>query len=693
MPGRSDNPLLADWSTPFALPPFSDIRPEHFPEAFDVALAAHNDAIQAIGSDQSKATFANTIEALERADDLLKKVASVFFNLTGAHTNDELKAIQREIAPQLAAHWAQITANEALFRRVDDVYREREELGLSAEQLRLVERCHLSFVRSGAALEGHAKKRLGEIKERLASLGTKFTQNILADEADYELALHGADALAGLPEFLVEAARAAAMERGSEASHVITLSRSLIEPFLTFSSRRDLRQTAFEAWVRRGKTGGETDNLDIVKETLALRRERAALLGYENFAAFKLDDCMAKSSAAVAALLDEVWAPAQKRAREELAELQKAAAAEGINDPIKPWDWRYWAEKVRQQKYQIEEAELKAYFPLDSVIDAAFDTATRLFGLTFRELEPGLGYHPDVRGWDITDRTGRHVGVFLGDYFARSSKNSGAWMSNYRAQHALDGEVRPIIVNVMNFAKGADGKPALLSFDDARTLFHEFGHGLHGLLSEVTYPTLSGTSVARDFVELPSQLYEHWLEVDSVLAKFARHYETGDPIPTSLLEKLKAARTFNQGFMTVEYLASAIVDMAYHGPDYEPETADPIAFEASVLAKIGMPDEIVMRHATPHFAHVFAGDGYSAGYYSYLWSEVLDADAFGAFEEAGDPFHPDTAERLKENIYSAGNVRPAEEAYIGFRGRLPSTEALLEKRGLLEEAAPPGITS
>ncbi|MEZ5843942.1 MAG: M3 family metallopeptidase [Hyphomicrobiaceae bacterium] len=678
--GAPGNPLLDEWTTPFAMPPFARISDEHFRPAYTAAFAAHNAEIAAIADDPAPATFENTIVALERAGRLMSKVGATFWNLAGSDTNDTLQAIEREMAPRLAAHYDAITSNTRLFNRIDALHTARDTLNLDTEQRRVLERTHLGFVRAGAALDATAKARMSEIKQRLASLGTTFSQNVLADEKAYVLALASPDDLAGLPPFLVDAASAAARERGLDG-HVVTLSRSLIEPFLTFSDRRDLREKAFKAWIGRGESGGATDNRAIVAEILALRQERAHLLGYRTFADYKLDDTMAKTPARVLELLDAVWAPAVRRAGEERDTLKAHARKLGLNHDIEPWDWRYLAEKVRRETYAIDEAELKSYLPLEQVLAAAFHTAHELFGIVFEERRDLPLYHPDVRAWEVKRTDGRPVGLFLGDYFARPSKRSGAWMSSFRVQRRIDDDIRPIIVNVANFAKSADGKPALLSFDDARTLFHELGHGLHGLLSDVTYPSLAGTAVARDFVELPSQLYEHWLEAPEVLTRFARHAGTGEPMPAELLARLKAARTFNQGFQTIEYLASALVDIAFHDGDWKPGD-DPVAFEAATLARLGMPREIVMRHRTAHFTHVFSGDGYSSGYYSYLWSEVLDADAFQAFEEAGNVFDRATADRLLRFVYAAGGSRPEGEAYIAFRGRLPAVDGLLRMRGL-----------
>ncbi|WP_046861983.1 M3 family metallopeptidase [Microvirga massiliensis] len=676
--GDAENPILQTWTAPFGLPPFESIRPGHFPPAFEKALALHIAEVDAIAGSPEAPTFGNTLEALEKSGQLLKRVSALFYNLTGAHTNDALQAIERDMAPRLARHRTAIFMSEALFRRVDALAAAQDGDALSPEQRRVLNRYHTMFLRAGARLGPDNKARLAQIMERLAELGTRFAQNVLTDEKSYCLVLKDEDDLAGLPAFVKEAASRAAEERGLTGRHVITLARSSIEPFLQFSSRRDLREKAFAAWASRGDHDGETDNKPIIAEMIRLREERALLLGYETFAAFKLADTMAKNPAAVENLLREVWDPAVARAREEQADLEALARADGLNDGIAPWDWRYYSERLRRLRHDLDEAAIKPYFQLDCMIAAAFDTANRLFGLRFTEVRDAPRYHPDLRIFEVEAEDGRSVGLFIGDYFARPSKRSGAWMSAFRTQERLTGDVRPIIVNVMNFAKG---DPALLSFDDARTLFHEFGHALHGLLSDVTYPLLAGTAVPTDFVELPSQLYEHWLSQPAILQRFAIHTETGQPIPEELLERLIGARTFNQGFATVEYLASAFVDLDLHRLT-EGDVLDVTAFEREALQRIGMPDTIIMRHRTPHFAHVFAGDGYSAGYYSYLWSEVLDADAFKAFEEAGDPFHAETARRLREFIYSAGNLRDPEEAYRAFRGRLPTPEALLAKRGL-----------
>ena len=682
MTKTNDNPFFRPWTTPFGIAPFGDIRIEDYRPAFERALAEHRAEIEAIAANPETPTFANTIDALETGGHALDRLCGVFFNLAGSDATDAIQAIQREMAPVLAQHGNAITLDHRLFARVKALYDQRDSLSLTGEQRRVLEKTYKNFVRGGAALDEAGKVEMRRITERLATLGTAFSQNVLKDESTWTLDLTEAD-VTGLPDFLKNALAQAAKDRGREG-YVMTLGRSMVEPFLTLSPRRDLRETIFKAWVKRGEMGGESDNTAIVAEIIKLRVERAKLLGYPTFAAFKLDETMAKTPEAVRALLEKVWSRAVVRAGEERQALAEVAREEGINEAIQPWDWRYYAEKVRQRRLIDRIAALKPYFQLDRMIEAAFDVATRLFGVTFRRREDVPVYHPDVRAYEML-RDGKPVGLFLGDYYARSTKRSGAWMSAFRSQEKLSGEVLPIIVNVMNFAKPPQGQPALLSFDDARTLFHEFGHGLHGLLSNVTYPLLSGTSVARDFVEFPSQLYEHWLERPEVLSRFAIHAETGEAMPQALIDKLIAARTFNQGFATVEYVSSALVDLAFHSLS-EAEGIDPIAFEAAELKRIGMPDGLVMRHRTPHFAHVFSGDGYSAGYYSYMWSEVLDADGFAAFEETGDPFDPKLAQRLGAFVYSAGNSRDPMEAYVAFRGREPDPEALLVKRGLATAA-------
>jgi peptidyl-dipeptidase Dcp len=678
------NPLLKDWTGPFGLPPFGAIAPDHFRPAFDAALAAHRAEIEAIAADPAVPNFDNTIAALEMSGRDLDRVANAFFVLAGADTSDAIEAVEREMSPLLARHGNAIYLNRALYARIADLYQRRAALGLSSEQARVLDRYHTRFVRAGGALDKPAQERLAAINERLASLGTQFGQNVLADEKAYALMLEEGD-LDGLPDFARAAARAAAAERGALGKYAITLARSSCESFLQFSKRRDLREKIFQAWIKRGENGGATDNRAIIAEMVGLRAERAKLLGFESYADYRLDDQMAKTPAAARKLLEEVWSRARLKAQAERDALQKMIAEEGGNFALAPHDWRYYAEKRRKAEFDLDEAELKPYFQLDKMIEAAFETARRLFGLSFTAVDVPL-YHQDARGFEVKDAGGRHVGLFIGDYFARSSKHSGAWKISLRDQEKLADDIRPVIVNVCNFTKPAVGEPALLSFDDARTLFHEFGHALHGLLSNVTYPLLAGTAVPSDFVELPSQLYEHWLEVPEILQKYARHAVTGEPMPQALLDKLLATRTFNQGFATVEYTSCALVDLDLHG-FRDPAGLDVTEFERHDLERIHMPAEIVMRHRLPHFQHLFSGGGYAAAYYSYMWSEVLDADAFAAFEETGDVFDPATAQRLRDFIYGAGNLRDPVDAYKAFRGRLPAVDALLKKRGLIDVAA------
>ena len=678
MRAKPGNPLLSRWSAAFGLPPFRKIEPAHFKAAFAAALKEHKAEIARIAGETARPTFVNTIVALEKSGRLLDKVAAVFYNLAGAHTNEALQAIERDMAPRLAAHETAVMLNGKLFRRVEDLYQRRDELSLTDEQRRVLELRYKWLVRAGAKLAPKQKARVAEINQRLATQATQFSQNVLKDEQSWRMVLEARD-LDGLPVALRDAAGRAGTDLGLDGKYVITLSRSSIEPFLQFSTRRDLREEAFNAWIKRGEMGKETDNRAITAEIIALRTEFAALLGFKTYAEYSLEETMAKTPSSVRGLLSAVWEPAVKRAASEREALQNRAREEGGNFAIAPWDWRYYAEKERKARYDVDEASTRPYLTLDNVIAAAFETATRLFGLRFKELSDAPRYQEDVRVWEVTDRRGAHVGLFLGDYFARPSKRSGAWMSSFRSQSKVADEVTPIIVNVMNFAKSDEGQPSLLSLDDARTLFHEFGHGLHGLLSDVTYPSISGTAVTRDFVELPSQLYEHWLMVPEVLEKFAVHHATGKPMPAKLVSRIKKARNFNQGFSTIEYLASAFVDMDLHARE-DSEEIDVGAFERDTLDRLGMPREIVMRHRIPHFLHIMGG--YAAGYYSYLWSEVMDADAFAAFEETGNPFDPATAKKLHKFIYSGGNGRDPLEAYVAFRGRPPEIAGLLKKRGL-----------
>lgn len=673
------NPLFAPRTLPFELPDFASYSDTDFAPALEDALTSARAELAAIAENPEPPTLENTINASELMGDGIEKVLSPFYVLASVDSTPAREKLMRDFSPKLAQWGSEVMMNRALFERVETLYQKRVTLGLNAEELRVLELSRRAFVRAGAQLEGADYDRLKEVKERLAVLGTEFTQNLLADERDWYIEL-SEDDLEGLPDFVTATAKSAAEAKGLDG-HIVTLSRSLVVPFLQFSPRRDLRKTAYEAWTARGANGGETDNRAIAKEILDLRFERAQLLGYDDFASYKLETEMAKTPDAVRDLLMQVWKPAKAQAELDAAKLSDLMHADGINGDLEPWDWRYYSEKRRAVEHDLDEAALKPYLQLDNMIEAAFDCSNRLFGLAFEPLDVTL-HHPDARAWNVA-RDGQHIAVFIGDYFARDGKRSGAWCSALRAQQKLRADIRPHVINVCNFAKPSEGSPALLSYDDARTLFHEFGHALHQMLSNVTYEMISGTSVARDFVELPSQLYEHWLEVPEVLQKHARHAETGEPMPSDLLEKMLGAATYDQGFATVEYVASALVDLAFHDG---PAPADPMAKQAEVLDAIDMPDAIRMRHATPHFAHVFAGDGYSSGYYSYMWSEVMDADAFEAFEDAGGAFDPATAQKLEDHILSVGGLREADVLYTEFRGRLPGVEALLKGRGLDEVA-------
>ena len=683
------NPLLKTWGDPYGLPPFAETTAKHFAPAFEVALKAHRNELDAIASNLAAPTFDNTLAAFDKSGRLLTRIDQMFYNLTSSETSPALQAVEREMAAPMAAHNNAIYMNATLFKRIDDLHSNRASLGLTSEQMRLIERVHLDFVRAGAKLAPEAQTRYGKIMETLAELTTQFSQNVLADEAAFRLVLQDENDLAGLPASVRAGARQAARERGIDG-HVITISRSLVVPFLTFARNRSLRERAYKAWTGRGEGvnagAGKFNNTAVIEQIMTLRLEQAKLHGYASYADYALSDTMAGTQSAVLELLMKVWTPAKQKALRECAALQAMAHSDEAAIEIAPWDWRYFAEKVRRDRYDLDDAMVKPYFALDRMVDAIFDCANRLFGLQF-EYKPDIkAYHPDVKVYEVKNADGSMLGVFLHDNFSRATKRGGAWMSNYRSQSRIDGDIAPIVVNNNNFAKGAEGRPTLLSFDDARTLFHEFGHGLHGLLSNVRYERLSGTSVLRDFVELPSQLFEHWLSEPEVLKRHACHVDTGEAIPDSLIARLKAARKFNQGFETVEYTASALVDLALHAKTTMADL-DVAQFEAQQLQKIGMPKQILMRHRLPHFGHLFAGSSYASQYYVYLWAEVLDADGFEAFVEAGSSFDITTAERLRKYIYSSGNTIEPTEAYRQFRGRAPTVTPMLKKKGLLAEVA------
>jgi peptidyl-dipeptidase Dcp len=673
------NPLLQSWLTPFQMPPFEDIQAHHFPEAFKIALSQHASEIHAIAKQIDAPSFDNTLTALEASGALLNQTAAVFFNLSASHTSPEIQGIERDIAPELAAHHAAMFLNEALFERIDTLYQNRGSLGLDSVSVRLLERYHLDFVRAGAKLKDKDRQIFADYSEKLARCFTQFSQNVLADEASFCLMLTEEEQLAGLPEFVRSAAKQLARDRGLSQTnaHAFTLSRSSITPFMTFSDRRDLRETMWKAWCKRGENAGSHNNEAVMQEILKIRLAQARLLGYDNFSDYALADTMAESAANARDLLMRVWAPARLKA---MAEGQDLKTISGLAD-LAAWDWHYWTERVRKEKFDLNEAEIKPYLQLHKLMEAMFTVASRLFGVQFKPVTHIAKYHDSISGWEVTDAHGKHVGLFISDNFARSSKRSGAWMSTYRDPMHLTQEVRPIVVNNNNFSQGEVGKPTLLSLDDARTLFHEFGHGLHGLLSKVKYPRLSGTSVLRDFVEFPSQVYENWLTQPQILKEFAVHAETGQPMPDALIEKILSAQTFNQGFTTVEYVSCALVDLALH-ENTDLDNFNFQTFEAQSLQAIQMPPAIGMRHRLPHFSHLFSSNGYASAYYVYMWAEVLDADGFDAFLEAGDLFAAEPAKKLHDHIYSAGNSQDPMAAYIAFRGREPTVTPLLTKRGL-----------
>jgi peptidyl-dipeptidase Dcp len=680
-----DNPLLADWLAPFGLPPFERIEAGHFMPALAEAMRRHRAELDQIAACAEPPRFDNTVAALDRAGSLLYRIDVVLNNLTASHTSPALQAVQRDTAAPLAAHDSAAKMHPGCFARLDALFERRDELALSAEQRRLLERLHMDAVRAGARLGPAEQVRYAAIMEALATACTRFTQNVLADEVEFQLALNGEADLAGLPDFLRAAARQAAAERGMPGDAcVITLNRSLIEPFLTFSERRDLREVAWRAWVGRGERPGATDNRDLARQILTLRQAQARAHGHACYADFALADTMARKPSAVRELLDEVWRRAVPSAEREREALVAMMHSQGVAHELQAWDWRFWSEKVRQARFDIDEGEVKPYFSLERMVEAMFDCAGRLFGIRFERRTDVLAYHPDVVAWEVFDAGGRSAGLFLQDNFARQSKRSGAWMSEFAFQSRNRGVDRPVIVNNNNFAKSSPGQATLLSFDDARTLFHEFGHGLHGLLSNVGYHRLAGTQVLRDFVELPSQLFEHWLAQPEVLRRHARHWQTGEAIAQSLVERLQAAERWGQGYATVSYCGSALVDLAIHARTDPEGPADIGGFEAETLARLGMPEAVGVRHRLCHFQHLFSGPAYASGYYVYLWAEVLDADAFNAFVEAGDAFDPAVAQRLLRHIYAVGDSVDPQAAYTSFRGRLPKLGPLLAKRGLAD---------
>jgi peptidyl-dipeptidase Dcp len=675
------NPLLTDWTGPYGgIPPFDKVSVSDFKPALEAAMAENLAEIDRIANNQAAPTFENTIAEMERAGKTLGRVSTVYYIWTGTMSTPELRQVESEMGPRLAAFNDRITQNEALFKRIEAVYNSPQKAKLTPEQQRLTWRYYTNFVRAGAKLGAAQKKRLSEINQTLAGLFTRFSQNLLADETDQFLVIKTEAELAGLPQSLRDAAAQLAESKGMKGAWVIANTRSSVDPFLTYSDNRGLREKVWRMFVNRGDNGDKNDNNQIITEILQLRAERAKLLGYETHAHWRLENAMAKTPERAMELLEAVWTPAVTRVNEEVADMQALANKENAGITIEPWDYRYYMEKVRKERYDLDQNEVKPYLQLDKLVEGMFWVAGELFNFNFTPVTNVPVYHPDVKVWEVKDKTsGKHVGLFYFDPYAREGKRSGAWMNAYRSQERIDREITTIVSNNSNFVKGKLGEPVLVSWDDAVTLFHEFGHALHGLSSNVTYPSLAGTAVARDYVEFPSQLLEHWLSTPEVLQRFALHYETGKPIPQSLVDKIKNASTFNQGFATVEYLSSALIDMKLHLAGSQKIDAD--KFERETLAALGMPREIVMRHRTPQFAHVFSSDGYSAGYYSYLWSDVITADAYGAFTEGKGPYDREVAQRMIKHIFSVGNTIDPADAYRQFRGRDPQIEALMKKRG------------
>ena len=678
----TENPLLSEFETPFGTPPFNIIKEEHFLPAFKEGIELQREEIAAIKSKEEPATFENTIEALEYSGELLTKVSNVFDNLNSAHTNETMQAIAKETAPMLSQLRDDINLDEDLFNRIKSVYETKDQLALSQEQNRLLEKIYQDFVRGGANLSPEDKETFRNINQELAILSLQFGENVLKETNAFELIIENEDDLAGLPDDVISAAAEAASERDYEGKWVFTLHKPSMIPFLQYSTKRGLREEIFKAYINRGNNNNEYDNKAVLSKMAALRVKRAKLLGYATHGHFVLEQNMAKVPENVYDLLHQLWEPALKMAKMEAADLQKLIEEEGQNFKLEPWDWWYYAEQLKKAKYDLDEKITRPYFKLENVRDGVFYVANKLFGLQFIERTDIPKYHADVTVFEVQEAEGTHVGILYTDYFPRASKRGGAWMNSFRKQYRKNGKmITPIICNVGNFTKPTGDKPSLLTFEEAATMFHEFGHALHGLLSNCTYRRLSGTAVPRDFVELPSQIMENWALHPDVIKTYAKHYQTGEAIPQELLDKINKARLFNQGFATVEYLAASFLDMDWHTLE-EPVEKDPIEFENQSMKKIGLIPEIVVRYRSPYFSHIFSG-GYSAGYYSYIWAEVLDADAFEAFKQKG-LFDQKTAQALRKYIYSAGGTDEPMELYKKFRGHEPKVEPLLRRKGFIE---------
>ena len=685
------NPFFQEWNTPYEVPPFLDIKDEHYMPAYEQGMKENLEEIDVIVNNPEDPTFANTIEELERTGKLLSKVGRVFSNLASSNTNPKLQELQRDLSPMLSAHYDKISLNEGLFNRVDAIWQNRENLDLTKEQTKLLNDTRKGFVRSGALLSEDQKDRISEINSKISGLSTSFGQNLLAETNGFELILEESD-LEGLSDGVIAAAADAASQKMDAAEsdeekdkyndkYVFTPHRSSMYPFLTESTRRDLREKLYNSYVMRGDNNNDTDNKKTAAQIAKLRAERAQIMGYKTHAHFILDDNMLKTPEEVYDLLNKLWKPAVKRAKVEVADMQAVADSEGHDFKVAAWDWWHYSEKVRKEKYDLDESAIKPYLSLDNVLQGVFNTTNKLWGLNFTEIFDIDLYHPDARIWEVTDKDGSHLGIFIGDYFTRSNKRGGAWMSSFKGQSNLDGRERPIVVNVCNFPAPVGDDPALLSFDNVVTLFHEFGHAMHGTLTDVKYGSMAGTSGPRDFIELPSQLLEHWASEPQVLKSFATHYETGEPIPDELIEKLLNASKFNQGFINTEYLAASLLDMDWHTISADEDIKDANKFESESMKKVGLIGEIAPRYRTTYFAHIFSG-GYSSGYYSYVHAAVLDSDAFEAFKEAGDVFDPNLSSKLRSSIYSMGSTEEAMDLFVEFRGRKPVIEPLLKVRGL-----------
>ena len=681
-----ENPFYRNYKTQFQIPPFSEIEEKHFMPAFVEGMEKHNNEIEQIIQNSEKPSFENVIIAMERSGELLDRVNAVFFNLSGSTTNEKLQEIEKQISPKLSQHYDSISLNPYIFKKVGLLWKDVDNLNLSQEERKILEETYKRFIRSGALLEGSDKDRYSDINQEISKLSVQFSQNLLAETNNFEIIL-GRDDLKGLPEDIINLAKEEADNKYKKTSdikynnkYIFTTHRSSMYPFLTYSERRDLREKLYTGYIMRGDNNNEYDNKNITSRIASLRVEKANILGFATHAQYVLDNTMAKTPDAVYELLDQLWEPALSRAKNELQELQKFVNDEGQNFKIASWDWWYYSEKVRKEKYNLDEEEIKKFFTLDNTIDGIFKTANKLFGLTFEEKFDIELYHPDARVWQVKDENGSHLGLYIGDYYTRSSKRGGAWMSTFKDQSNFDGRERPIVINVCNFPPPSKDKPSLLSFEHVTTLFHEFGHGLHGLLTNTHYRSLSGTSVSRDFVEFPSQVLEHWASEPELLKSYAKHYKTGEVISDELIDKMKNASKFNQGFANTEYLAATYLDMDWHSLE-STDIQDTNDFERKSLEKIGLIDEIVSRYRTTYFQHIFTSS-YSAGYYSYIWAAVLDSDAFAAFKESGDIYNQDLASKYREYILEKGGTENPMELYQKFRGSNPNIGPLLEDRGL-----------